>query len=131
MEINTREEKMRTKKSCYITKETSSSESSDFEEVEVVYVAMKDDSNFDEATTLISYVNKNDKWIIDIGYSQHMNRDRSKFKTFEPYDGNTVKFGNDAPCLVKGKGSVILIDKITCDHTYYVEGLNYNLLSVS
>ena len=29
------------------------------------------------------------------------------------------------------KGSVILTDMITCDNTYYVEGLNYNLLSVS
>ena len=28
---------------------------------------MKDDSNEDEATTLVSYVNKNDKWIIDSG----------------------------------------------------------------
>ena len=37
------------------------------------------------------------------GYSHRMTGDRSKFKTFELYDGNTVKFGNDAPCLVKGK----------------------------
>ena len=50
--------------------------------------------------------------------------DRSKFKTFEPYDGNTMKFGNDAPCPMKAKGSIVLIDKITFDNTYYVEGLN-------
>ena len=46
------------------------------------------------------------------------------------YDGNSVRFGNDAPCLVKGKWSIKLIDKITCDNAYYVEGPNYNLLSV-
>ena len=41
------------------------------------------------------------------------------------------KFGNDAPCLIKGKGFIKLTKKITCDDAYYVEGLNYNLLSVS
>ena len=44
-------------------------------EIEVVYVAMKDD--FDEDTTaLISYVNKDDKWIIDSGCSHHMTSDK-------------------------------------------------------
>ena len=91
---------------------------------------MKDD--FDEhTTTLISYVNKDDKWIIDSGCSHHMTSNKSKFKIFESYDGNNVKFGNDAPCPIKGKGSVELIEKITCENTYFVEGLNYNLLSVS
>ena len=80
---------------------------------------------------MISYVNKNDKWIIDSGHSCYMTRDISKFKNLELYDGNTMKFGSDAPCPMKGKGSIILTDKITCDKNYYVEGLNYNLLSVS
>ena len=57
--------------------------------------------------------------------------DRSKFSILETYDGNSVKFGNDAPCLVKGKEFVILTDKITCDNTEYGEGLNYNFLSVA
>ena len=60
-------------------------------------LCMKDDSN-EDTTTLISYVKKDDKWIIDIGFSHHMAGDKSKFKTFESYDGNNVKFGNDAPC---------------------------------
>ena len=60
-----------------------------------------------------------------------MTRDKSKFITLNYYDGNSVKFGNDAPCMIKGKGSIKLIDKISCENTYYVEGLNYNLLSMS
>ena len=60
-----------------------------------------------------------------------MTGNRSKFSTFETSDGNNVKFGNDAPCPVKGRGSIILIEKITCDNTYFVEGLNYNFLSVA
>ena len=60
-----------------------------------------------------------------------MSGDKSKFITLTSYDGNSVRFGNDAPCLIKGKGSITLTDKILCDNAYYVEGLNYNLLSVS
>ena len=32
---------------------------------------------------------------------------------------------------MKGKRSIVLIDKITCENTYFVEGLNYNFLSVA
>ena len=60
-----------------------------------------------------------------------MIRDKSKFITLNYHDGNNVRFGNDASCLIKGKGSIKLIEKIMCDNAYYVEGLNYNLLSVS
>ena len=55
----------------------------------------------------------------------------SKFSNFETYDGNSVKFENDTPYPMKGKGFVILTYKITCENTYYVEGLNYNLLNVA
>ena len=80
---------------------------------------------------MVTCVNKNDKWIIDSGCSHHMTGDKSKFITFTQYDGNSVRFGNDAPCLIKGEGSIKLIEKISYDNIYYVEGLNYNLLSVS
>ena len=60
-----------------------------------------------------------------------MTSDKNKFKTFESCDGNSVKFGNDSPCPMKGKGSIVLIDKIICENTQFVEGLNYNLLSVA
>ena len=82
--------------SFYISDEQYSDESDD----EVVYVAMKDESDEDEATTLMTCVNKNDRWIIDSGCSQHMTRDKSKFITLTSYDGNSVRFGNDAPCLI-------------------------------
>ena len=99
------------------------------DEIKVVYVAMKDDCD-EDIIALISYMNKDDKWIIDSGCSHHMNGDKNKFKTFESCDGNSVKFGNDSPCLVQGKWYAVLIEKITCENTYFVEGLNYNLLSV-
>ena len=58
-------------------------------------------------------------------------RRQKKVGTFTQYDGNSVRFGNDVPCLIKGKGSIKLTKNISCDNAYYVEGLNYNLLSVS
>ena len=36
--------------------------------------------------------------------------DKSKFITFTQYDGNSVRFGNNAPCLIKGKGSIKLTE---------------------
>ena len=92
---------------------------------------MKDKSDEDEATTLVSCVKKNEKCIINSGCSHHMTGDKGKFITLNCYDGNSVRFGNDVPCLIKGKGSIKLVKKILYDNAYYVEGLNYNLLSVS
>ena len=60
-----------------------------------------------------------------------MTKDKIKFVTFAQYDGNSVRFENDAQCLIKRKGSIKIIEKISCDNAYYVGGLNYNLLSVS
>ena len=40
---------------------------------------MKDESNEDEATALMTCVNKDDRWIIDSGCSHHMTGDKSKF----------------------------------------------------
>ena len=55
-------------KKCYIVEEEDSNENDD----EVVYVAIKDELDKDEAMTLVTSINKNDKWIIDSGCSHHM-----------------------------------------------------------
>ena len=74
---------------------------------------------------------KNDKWIINSGFSHHIVGDTSMFENIEHYNGNCVKFGNYEPCYVEGKWSIILNDKIICDNAYWVDGLKYNLLSVA
>ena len=99
------------KKSCYIAEEEIK-DGSDNHDDEVVYVAMKDESNEDEATALVSCVNKNERWIIDSGCSHHMTRHKIKFITLNYYDGNSVRFGNDAPYLIKGKDSIKLTENI-------------------
>ena len=58
----------------------------------------------DEVIALVSYVNKNDRWIIDSMCLHHMTGDKSKFITLNYYNGNSVRFGNYALYLVKRKG---------------------------
>ena len=69
-------------KSYYTNKEETDNNFDENDE-EVVYVAMKDDSDKDEKIALISYLSKGDRWIIDSGYSHHMSGDKSKFETLE------------------------------------------------
>ena len=47
-----------------------------------------------------------------------MTGDKDKFEDIGPYKGGCVKFGNDNPCIVKGKGTIQLTDKIKCDNVY-------------
>ena len=58
----------------------------------MVYVAIKDESDEDEAIALMTCVNKNDKWIIDSGCSHHMTGDKSKFITLFGCDRNSIRF---------------------------------------
>ena len=53
---------------------------------------------------LISHVSKNDTWIINSGCSHHMIGDKTNFEYMEHYDGISVRFGNNEPCCIKGKG---------------------------
>ena len=68
----------------------------DTSEDEIVYIAVKDESNNDneedDEMALISHVRKNYTWIIDSGCSHHMTGDKEKFENFEDYDGGSVRF---------------------------------------
>ena len=43
-------------------------------------------------------------------------RSKSKFEDIGPYKGGYLKFGNYVPCLVMGKATIQLTDKIKCDN---------------
>ena len=60
-----------------------------------------------------------------------MTREKPKFEHMEYYDGGSVRFGNNEPCCIKGKGRISLINELICDNAYWIEGLKNNLLSVS
>ena len=100
-------------------------DSKDFDnsEDEIVYIAVKDDSDNDEENkmALISDVSKNDKWIVDNGFSHHMTGDKINFEHKELYDGFSMRFGNNEPYCKKGKGCILLTNEHRCDD-FYCEG---------
>ena len=60
-----------------------------------------------------------------------MTGDKKKFKHMEHYDGGSVRFGNNEPRCIKGKGCISLTNELRCDNSYWIEELKYNLLSVA
>ena len=42
-----------------------------------------------------------------------------------------MRFGNNEPCCIKGKGCISLTNELRCDNYYWVEGLKHNPLSVA
>ncbi|VFQ84243.1 unnamed protein product [Cuscuta campestris] len=70
-------------------------------------------------------------WYLDSGCSRHMTGDASLLRNLIPYDGPRVTFGgsNDFG-LTKGLGNLVY-KGLTIQDVSYVEGLNYNLLSIS
>ena len=95
------------KKTCFMAKDSKDSDNS---EDEIVYIVVKDESDNDgeDKMALISHVRKNDTWIIDSGCSHHMTGEKIKFEHFEDYDGVSVRFGDNEPCCIKGRGQISL-----------------------
>ena len=119
------------KKTCFMAKDSKDLDSSGDE---IVYIVVKNEFDSDEEEdkmALISHVRKNDTWIIDSGCSHHMTRDETKFEYFEHCVGGSVRFGNNEPCCIKGRGIILLTKELVCDNAYWVEGLKHNLLSVA
>lgn len=96
---------------------------------DIVFVGIKEETS--DQKVLVSRMDSYDDWIIDNGCSYHMTSDWSKFLTLREFNGGVVRFGNDSPCMVKGKGSISLNGKSSADDVYWVEGLKHNLLSVA
>jgi hypothetical protein len=109
------------------------------------YASLQVDKEFDTKVTKIwrPKINKSmfvqmdlhseekDLWIIDSGCSRHMTGDKMKFDKLINYKGGNVSFGDDSSRQIKGLGSLMLSDKMSIHDVHYVDGLKYNLLSVS
>src|ERR1700728_2044784 len=58
--------------------------------------------------------------------------DKEKLQSYSALEKEKkVSFGNDNPALIKGKGFVLLKEKVKVGNVLYVDGLKHNLLSVS
>eukprot|EP00253_Pinus_taeda_P035721 PITA_35721 len=61
-----------------------------------------------------------------------MTGDKEKLQSYSALEKESkVSFGNDTHALIKGKGSVILKEKVKAGNVMYVDVLKHNLLSVS
>ena len=71
------------------------------------------------------------QWCIDSGCSKHVTSDKEKLQSYSALEKEKVSFGNDNPAFIKGKGSILLKEKVKVGNVMYVDGLKHNLLSVS
>ncbi|GLJ43327.1 hypothetical protein SUGI_0899930 [Cryptomeria japonica] len=81
----------------------------------IAFVVVKEDSIEEGDMALISSTNRCGEWVIDSGCTYHMTDDRNKFLSMEDCDGGSVRFRNDAPCVVKvfGRRCYIKRDEYT------------------
>jgi hypothetical protein len=98
--------------------------------IEIGFLAIKEEEPVCEEKTLVSHVEKKSEWIIDSGCSHHMTSDRHNFVKLNKYDGGIVKFANNTPRLIIGRGPISFDGKTYIDDVLFFDGLKHNLLSV-
>ncbi|XP_049342929.1 uncharacterized protein LOC125807259 [Solanum verrucosum] len=70
-------------------------------------------------------------WYMDSGCSRHMTEDTLNFFFLEAHQGGGVSFGSGKKGSILGIGKIGRIVDHSIDKLHYVDGLKYNLLSVS
>ena len=72
-------------------------------------------------------------WVLDSGCSNHMTGEKEMFSTLErdnlPSGG--ISFGNDGEGKVIGRGRIAITHDLSINNVFHVQGLGYNLMSVS
>ncbi|XP_070003281.1 uncharacterized protein [Nicotiana sylvestris] len=76
-------------------------------------------------------VSRKGKWYLDSACSSHMTGDKNLFKEVTKIDGGSVKFGDDSRGKIVGTGTITFNNNCDITEVYLVDGLNYNLLSIS
>lgn len=72
------------------------------------------------------------KWYVDNGCYIHMTRNQSKLIKIKEEDRGKVILRNNASRRIAGKGTIDINNGRTMDqNVLYLEGLKYNILSVS
>ncbi|XP_019241868.1 PREDICTED: uncharacterized protein LOC109221891, partial [Nicotiana attenuata] len=76
-------------------------------------------------------VSRKGKWYLDSACSSHMTCDKNLFKEVTKIDGGSVKFRDDSRGKIVGTGTIPFNNNCDITEVYLVDGLNYNLLSIS
>ena len=69
-------------------------------------------------------------WVLDSGCSNHMTGECTWFTHFDEYQ-NSITLGDGTTMDITGKGTVNILHSHFISDVWYVEGLTYNLLSIS
>jgi len=73
----------------------------------------------------------NQLWFVDSGCSRHMIGDKSNFLSHIPFDRGRVAFGNGKSRKIISVGKIGKSLSHSIDNVYLIDGLQYNLLSMS
>ncbi|XP_075079774.1 uncharacterized protein LOC142165027 [Nicotiana tabacum] len=76
-------------------------------------------------------VKRKGNWYLDSVCSSHMTGDKSLFKEVIKIGGGSVKFGDDSRGKIVGTRTIPFNNSCDITEVYLVDGLNYNLLSIS
>ena len=71
------------------------------------------------------------KWYLDIGYSRHMKGDKKQFNKLNTNNRGHVTFGDKAKGNIVGIREIGNPQSLSIYHVLLVNGLKYNLLSIS
>ena len=72
------------------------------------------------------------QWYVNSGFLKHMTGDKEKHQSCSALEKEKkVSFGNETPAVIKGKGFVLLKEKVKAGNFMYVDGLKHSQLSVS
>ena len=70
-------------------------------------------------------------WYLDSGCSKHMTRNKGLFKTVFEGKIGTVTFGDGSKSVIRGIGTVDILELPVFEDVWYVDGLKANLLSIN
>ncbi|XP_070014140.1 uncharacterized protein [Nicotiana sylvestris] len=76
-------------------------------------------------------ISRKGKWYLDSACSSHITCDKNQFKEVTKIDGGSVKFGDNSRGKIIGTGTIAFNNNCDITEVYLVDGLNYNLLSIS
>jgi len=83
-----------------------------------------------ENLSLFSLIKKKNKWYLNNDYSRHMIGDSNMFIKLERLNEGSLSFGGNNKGKIIGKRTV-KIGRLIINNVSWVEGLNYNLISIS
>ncbi|XP_060178250.1 uncharacterized protein LOC132608205 [Lycium barbarum] len=92
-------------------------------------MAKSDDGDDNEDEARVS--GSNQKWYMDSGCSKHMTENMQNFLSLKAFQGWSVSFGNGKKDCILGIRKIGKTQSHAIENVYYVDGLKYNLLSVS